>query len=266
MTDEVPAPDAETVVVVPVTDGADPADPPADPKAAETPPVEKPVETEEDRERKRKGYLERYLNKAIRREAEQKARADFLERQIQELKPKPPADAGVPKLEDYDDIDKYADAKSAYALKQADNERTTRQRSDAHQREVETLTSGWETKADRAHEKYDDFQAIVGDLQPTTPWTAAIMEAENGEDVAYHLGKNIEEAKRIMSLNPRSQIMAIGMLSAKLAADPPKPKTPSNAPAPIKPVGGSSVTSKSPDQMSDAEFNKWRRSQIAQRA
>jgi hypothetical protein len=48
----------------------------------------------------------------------------------------------------------------------------------------------WETKASRAEGKYEDFDDVVGELTPTTPFAMAIMEAENAEDVAYYLVAN----------------------------------------------------------------------------
>ena len=263
MTDEVPAiaeaPTGDEVPAVPVV--------PAEPNPAEAP-TEKPVETEEDRERKRVAYdrrREKNLEKAIRREAHEKARADLIAVEVEKLKPKPPVDTGRPDLANYSDIEEFRAASEKYAVEKDRKEREATQQSERYKRETEAVTASWEEKADRAADKYDDFQAVVGELQPTTPWTAAIMRSANGEDVAYHLGKHPEEARAIIALHPVDQMLAIGALSAKLKAEPPKPMTPSNAPAPIKPVGGTAVTTKDPSEMSDAEFNKWRRSQIAQR-
>ena len=265
MAEEIPVPEAETpqgdeLPAVPVD--------PAEPKAAEAPEAPKPPETEEDRERKRVAYdrrREKNLEKAIRREAHEKARADLLAVEVEKLKPKPPVDTGRPKLEDYTDIEEFRAASEKYAVAEDRKEREAKQQSESQKRETEEVTASWEEKADRAADKYDDFQTVVGDIQPTTPWTAAIMRSENGEDVAYHLGKHPEEARAIIALRPMDQVLAIGALSAKLKAEPPKPRTPSNAPAPIRPVGGTAVTTKDPSDMTDAEFAKWRRSQIAQR-
>jgi hypothetical protein len=90
-------------------------------------------------------------------------------------------------------------------------------------------------------------------MQPTNPLTVAIMSSDNGEDVAYHLGKNLKEASRIASLDPLRQVLAIGALSAKLTLDPPKPKQPSKAPAPITPVSGKEVAS---EEISDKDEMK----------
>ena len=102
------------------------------------------------------------------------------------------------------------------------------------------MNATWEEKAARGDSKYDDFEEVVGEIYPNTPLTAAMMRAKNGDDVAYHLGKNLSEASRIASLDPIDQILAIGELSAKLLATPPTARTPSKAPPPIEPVTGKS--------------------------
>ena len=81
---------------------------------------------------------------------------------------------------------------------------------------------------------------MVGTLQPVNALVAAVMEADNAEDVAYYLAKHPQEASDLSKLGALAQIRAIGRLEAKLSAEPPKPKTPSKAPAPIAPLGGKS--------------------------
>ena len=120
---------------------------------------------------------------------------------------------------------------------------------------------------EKAHEKYEDFDEVVGELKPTSPWSNALMRSENGEDIAYYLGKDkAKEGRRIAALDPVSQILEIGRISAKLELQPQERKTPSEAPAPIKPVGGSNApSSKKLTDMTQDEFEKKRRAQIAAR-
>ena len=232
-------------------------------QAPAEPAAEKSAETPEQAEKRREGRrFGRKLDAAIRRAAEAQARADLLERQLAELKPKATPDSGAPKLEDFSDVEEYATAKAEYAKAQAIKEREATQQSAAQQREVAALTEAWEEKATRGESKYDDFDSIVGDIRPTTPLLAAVMEAENAEDVAYYLGKNPKEAKRILELPVRAQIREIGKLEAKLLAEPPKPKTPSKAPAPIAPLGGKSgATSDVPSDSDD--IKTWMRKENA---
>lgn len=229
-------------------------------------PAEKPADTPELAAKREGRRFEKRLGTAIRRAAEATARAELLERQLAELKPKATSDPGAPKLEDFSDIEEYAKARELHAEKRKEREISERQQSTAQQREVVALTEAWEEKAARAEGKYDDFDSIVGDIKPTTPLLAAVMEAENAEDVAYYLGKNPKEAKRILELPVRAQIREIGKLEAKLLAEPTKPRTPSQAPSPIKPLGAAaSPSTKKLSEMTQDEFEKKRKAQIAAR-
>ncbi len=206
---------------------------------------------------KREGRrFERKLDKAYRQRAEALARAELLERQLSEARqqsvPSKPAE-GEPRLEQFDyDPEKYATAKAEYAKTQAGKELAAKQRADAGRAEQQRLIAAWEEKVERADDKYEDFGSVVGDLQPNSPFVAAIMEAENGEDIAYHLGKNPKEARRIAQLGPLAQAREIGKLEAQLLAKPVEPKAPSKAPAPITPLTGASpVKSDAPSETDD---------------
>ena len=208
--------------------------------------------TGQDPEKQSSRRFERRLDKAYRRAAEAQARADLLEKQIAELKPKEPADQGAPRLEDFKDIEEYAAAREKHAADKALKDDQTKRQTEAQKQAQARLVETWEEKAERAEEKYEDWASVVGRLQPTTPWAMALMHAENGEDVAYHLGKNLKEAARIQELQPIQQILEVGRLAAKLAAEPPKPKTPSKAPAPITPLSGAaSAATDAPSEQDD---------------
>ena len=229
-----------------------PAAPPATPaqnKGAEAPPAEpeaKPEEKEEvtpEQAAKREGRrFERRLDKAYRARAEAEARAKLLEEQLAKVQqPKPPE--GEPKLEQFDyDPEKYAAAKAEYAKTQAAKEFETKQRDEASKAEKAKLLADWEEKADKGADKYEDFAEKVGNLNPDNPVIAAIMDADNGEDIAYHLASHPKEAQRLMGLPVWKQVREIGKLEAKLAAKPVEPKAPSKAPAPITPLTGTAPT------------------------
>lgn len=261
-----PAPKAQEKPVVAASEAVAPAQNTEDqapstqegepPQAADTP------EQAAERERKREGArFGRKLDKAYRQRAEAQARADHLEKQLAEARTAnaPKAAAGEPKLADYDyDPEKYAAAKADFASKQAEKSYSEKQRTQAQHAERQKLVSAWEEKVDRGTDKYDDWNDVVGEIQPDSPFTAAIMEAENGEDIAHYLGKHPKEAERIAKLQPLSQIREIGKLEAKLALTPEKPKVPSKAPAPITPLTGAApVASTEPSEQDD--MKSWMR-------
>ena len=233
----------------------EPAAAPAEPAASEPPKPaqitedeapstdpegEKPEEVTPEQEAKRAGRrFERKLDKAYRQRAEAQAKAELLERQLAEARQAatPPKAPGEPTLEQFDyDPEKYAAAKADFAKKNAAQEITAKQRQEAMQAETQRLQSEWETKVEAGMDKYDDWETVVGELQPNTPFSVAIMESD--PDVAHYLGKNAKEAERIAKLPVRAQIREIAKLEAKLLAEPAKPKAPSKAPAPITPLTG----------------------------
>ena len=257
---EAPVAPAEVVV----TDGQNTGEsaPPA--KSEGEKPAELTPEQEAKREQRR---AQNKLEKAFRQKAEWKARAEHFERLANEAKPQQPQqDAGEPRMEQFDDIEKYAEAKAAYREAKVLKENEAKQRQQVQQSYVENVRESWETKASKADSKYEDFDEVVGDFKPDSPWGFAMAEADNGIDIAYYLAKHPDEAKKINSLHPLAQARAIGKLEAKLQAEPVVPKTPSNAPAPIKPLGSSnSPSTKKLTEMSQDEFEKRRKATIAAR-
>ena len=257
--------EVKEVTEVAATEGQDTGEqaPPAKPEA-------KPEKEEvtPDVAAKREGRrFERRLDKAYRLRAEAEARAKIAEERYAALqKPKPPE--GEPKLEQFDfDPEKYAQAKADYAKSQAEKEFEAKQREESDKKSHQELISTWEEKVEKGVDKYDDWVEKAPELNPANPVHAAIMEADNGEDVLHYLTSHPKELKRI-SLKPVwSQIREIGKLEAKLASEPEKPKAPSKAPAPITPLTGTAViSSNEPSEQDDtATWIKKRQKQVHSR-
>lgn len=105
------------------------------------------------------------------------------------------------------------------------------------QEEARRIMDAYMDRADEAREKYDDFDTVVNDRVPISEIMAdAIRTSDIGPEIAYHLGQNVTEARRISRLSPILQAKEIGRLEAKLADAPPVARKPSSAPAPITPV------------------------------
>lgn len=106
--------------------------------------------------------------------------------------------------------------------------------------------------------KYADFDDALGAYQllggAPTDYIDAVQSLPNGEEVYYALGKNPDEAARVMKLPPVKMALELAKISAKISA----PKPVSKVPAPISPVDGTSRGEPDPDKMSMAEWVKWR--------
>lgn len=242
----------------------------ADSAPAAAPEGEQPDKTGQDPEKRTSRRFERKIDRLHRRAAEAEARAQLYEKQLNESRTaqKPATDPSAPKIEQFSDIEEYAAAKAKYESEKTLREHTSKQQAETHKQHQARIAAEWENRVERAADKYEDWTDVVGEIQPTNPVSVAIMRAENGEDVAYHLGKNPKEAQRIIGLDPISQVFELGKLSAKLASEPPKPKTPSRAPAPISPVGGATpATNRSvyDKDLSYDDFVKLRHKQLGRK-
>lgn len=96
----------------------------------------------------------------------------------------------------------------------------------------------------RGRDVHQDFDQVAANLQrfgelPRT-FVQAALATGKGAEVMYHLGGNIVEADRILSMEPMAQAVALAQLAGTIKAPEPAKKV-SAAPAPITPkVGGGS--------------------------
>jgi hypothetical protein len=109
-----------------------------------------------------------------------------------------------------------------------------RRERDSQQR---AMLESYHEREEAARDKYDDFEQVAynPNLPITDAMAMAIQASDVGPDVIYHLGVNTKDAQRISRLDPILQAREIGMIEARLSAEPTFKKT-SNAPAPIAPV------------------------------
>ena len=224
-----------------------------------------------DPESKGKGINKRF-KKLSTKAKEQEERAIAAEQQAEYWKrqatgaPMPEPDLPQkPKFEDfgYDDA-AFSDALEQWQQKasqiKAQHEQQQQRERDL-QAEQSRITASFKVKADNYAEEVEDFQAVA--TNPNLPVSQeaflGIQVADNGPQVLYHLGKNLELAKSINAMPPVRQLMEIGKLSAELAKPPPKPKVEENTPDPIKPISNKSASRKPTSKMSDAEYSEYRR-------
>lgn len=177
-----------------------------------------------------------------------------------------PAPGKDPVAADFDSYDKFVEAKIAHEVNKAkgtwDREAAQRNAS-AGQAERE---SALQTKLNEGYAAYSDFEEVA--LDPTLPITPVVKEilheSENPAAIAYYLGKNRTEAVQIARMNPVAAIRAIAKIEEKLKSNPqPTPKKISDAPAPINPIKSRNTISKDPANMTQKEYEEWRKSQGA---
>lgn len=179
--------------------------------------------------------------------------------------PKPP-----PKLADYN----YDEAAYQAALTAHVTEEAARKVREEFRKEQAQLTE--RQRAESWAKRQAEFAAKTPDYEekafyaPITKEVAEIVkDLEKGPAVAYYLGEHPDEARAISAMSERQAAIAIGRIEAKLdqpAAPASTPKPVSKAPPPPPQIEAvEPAVNKDPSQMTDAEFAKWRKRQIAQR-
>jgi len=210
------------------------------------------VETDNDNVQKR-------INKITAEKYAEKRRADELQKKIDEQSSVPTPQGAEPKLEDFDfDETAYMAALVEYKVKQQVSKQTadiqTRQSQSQAEVKAKQTQEKFHANAAKFTEKAPDYETVIAGVPQLPPDTLdAIMQSDNGPQLAYYLGKHLDVADEIAAANPIAAALKLGEISAQLAATTKTVKT-SAAPAPIVPVGSGGSPSKSQEDMSMDEI------------
>ena len=178
----------------------------------------------------------------------------------------PAATEGPPKQESFDTYDEYLRALTRHEIRTEMAQERQKLTRDLEGRE---LQGGFERRVEAVRAKHEDFDEVAfgNDHQVSPTMRDAILNTQDGAEIAYWLGQNHEESNRIARLSPNHQILELGRISARLAAPPPAPPRPaSTAPTPITPVkaGGKAVEGLR-DDLPIGEWMRRREEQIRRR-
>jgi hypothetical protein len=233
--------------------------------AEDTPPVEKvedPIP---------KGVQKR-IDRAVRQKYEAEARSKMLEERVAAMEARQSApqqqrqaDTGEPTIDKFDNFDEYVAAKAEYIagkkIEATLTEREQRQQAERETAERRKTADSWTKRIAAATVEMPDFEEVLAssDVPMTPPMQQAIMESDIGPKLAYYLANNPDEAEKIAGMSPIGAIRTLGRIEERLASAKPEVKT-TNAPPPLKPIGSKAVVTKDPGKMSDAEYDKWRKS------
>lgn len=220
---------------------------------------------------------QRRFDKLTREKYDERRRADALEWELKRIReaqaPKDqvaPDTTKAPTLEEFGyDEAKYREAvenraeavarKAALDAIKAEREQEAR---------VAKVKSFQDREAKFADKTADYRETVYDDSVPISEAMAdVIRESDMGPQLAYFLGKNRDTAALISQMSPIQAARELGRIEAKLATPAPTPAPPvSQAPPPPPKLAATEPSiDKDPKDMSDAEFAKWRKRQIAQR-
>jgi len=172
-----------------------------------------------------------------------------------------------------DDLMDWRDEKNAIQYAKEENER----------RATNVLTS-YNDRVEAFKVDHEDWGEVVTASTMDIPQGVqmAILEMENGPEVAYFLGKNPQVVKSLNKMSVPTAMAEIGRISSRLEGPQEKEKENyqerqnsrgpdrepivSRAPAPIKPLSGHATKSSVPiDEMSYADYRRIRDQQEKQR-
>lgn len=219
---------------------------------------------EESRERERK--LEERLAKLEQGAAKPAAKAE---------------DNPKPELKDFanetDAYEKWVEAVAEWKSDQRITARIAQQQKDvaeateADERQAESdrqkkTFDAYNAQVDKTREKFPDWDEVItagADVPMTEGVRLAVVEAENGPEVAYYLCTHKDEAKALNAMSVPRAMVEVGKISARLQKSDdthsPERRPVSSAVAPIRPVGARGATSvKTLDSMDMDEYNRVR--------
>jgi hypothetical protein len=197
-----------------------------------------------------KTFTQAELDAIVAREkakAERKAFRDALNKVTSQPKPEP-------KREAFADEEAFNRAHLEHLAEQRAEEKLREREA---QKEAERRQEAFMEKAEKASERYPDFQLVVSN--PNLPINEAMAEyiadSEMGGDVAYYLGKNPMKAAAISQMSPIKAARELARIESELAS---RPKAqPSKAPDPIRPVGNRGPSSTSALPSDEDDINTW---------
>ena len=170
-----------------------------------------------------------------------------------------------PQVDDFDDYETYMKAWSRWdrkveKMQEAAAAPAAPAKPDTTQQDQAAAAIAHQEWLDKCKAKFPDFETVA--LKPPGqggPWVNEAMadlikESEFSAELAYYLGKNPKESKRIYNLTPVQQAREFGKLEGKLTTKP--SAKPTQAPSPIAPVGGGpgAGIDKPLDEVSTDEF------------
>lgn len=166
----------------------------------------------------------------------------------------------APKQEDFPTYDAFLIAQAKHELRQ---EMTQEERSRAERATQNEIASNWQRQVDAGRKEFGDFEEVAFSAPISESVARIVAESEMGAKLAYYLGTNPAEARRISALPATSAARELGKLEVKLSAPPPPKKTTAAPPPPPTVNGGSSAAPAVPDPNDTAAWIKHRNQQLA---
>ena len=181
--------------------------------------------------------------------------------------------ADKPSIDDFDDLNSWADARDEWtAAQNAPNQ--------AQNTEAQALTHHAMAMMQDGLARYPDFDKVVKD-NADAPFDHVmthflLSEGEDPTEMFYHYGQNVDDLVNLRQMladnNYKGALRALAKAEARLETTDPRPAINANkpaqiskAPAPIRPITGGAPVTSSPENLSTEAYIALRRKQMANR-
>lgn len=186
-------------------------------------------------------WAQRRINELTRKRYEEKARADFYAQELERVRVTQQGSEQTQQPARHEDVQALAERRAEQLLAE---------------RQQQAKLAELQTNGEK--EFKDEFKSAMVTLHSlgamdndpaAIAFSEAVFESDAPHKVLHYLGNNPDEATRILSLSPRQQARAIGLIEAQLANAKANPPPVSKAPPPVKPVGSRSSAPTSLDHL-----------------
>ena len=139
-----------------------------------------------------------------------------------------------PSRNSFDSDDEYIQAQIDHLANKKADERIAQREAMSRQ---QSAHDAFQEKAEKATEKYSDFQEVVSnpDLRISNEMAEFIQDSSVGTEVAYHLGKNPDLSAKISGMTPMKAAVELMKIESTFNSKPVVKV--SSVTAPISPVG-----------------------------
>jgi hypothetical protein len=205
-----------------------------DPAADDGDSAQSDEQPEEEPQRRNRRSAQERISQITAQKNEALARAEAAERRLQEIEQRWQQHQPDPDLEFTDPA-----AWNAQMIEQTLDQREARQlqaqRRAAYDETMRAHVATLMAKAEVVKSELTDFDEVVTDDLPISDFGIEFVgTSEHGPQVAYYLGKNRQEARRIASLSPAQQGAALARIEARISSKPAKRVT--QAPPPPRAI------------------------------
>jgi len=241
--------------------------------------AERRAEEEEEKKTAKPTRKQRAIDRATRELKEENRKlAERLAAVEGKSRPEPTPAIEVPKREKFKTDAEFEEAMFDYRYQVRRAKEANEQAQQQTQARLKENFENYQSAVADFRETHDDWDEVVDSKVPINESTyLAVMELENGPQVAYYLGKHPDYARRLAEMSPLSAAMEVGRLATRLKTGAPKserpgaadggakPKPKTRLPEPVKPAS-TAATSSTLTSAEAAKQRDFRAFKAAQRA